>query len=188
VVCGALVLAPAFSSVDTDAARKPNRFILSTVSNKPMKTFCYISLILLFLISCKDFNYNYGSFSDTTDFSIDDYKFYIDSLNSGITINNNVNTVLRDSIYIYFLSSFKNEYAQLFLNKQTIYNDTLITDLILGVADWVVIRRNDYNNNFELRINSKRYLFTEFNDYNNIYIAKQDSLMIIYTNKLYALE
>jgi hypothetical protein len=34
VVCRALVLASTFSSVDTDALRKPNRFIFSTVMGK----------------------------------------------------------------------------------------------------------------------------------------------------------
>lgn len=35
MVCGGLVPAPAFSSVDKNALRKPNRFILSNVVRKP---------------------------------------------------------------------------------------------------------------------------------------------------------
>ena len=59
MVCECLVLPPAFSSVDTNELRKPNRFILSNViahckKNTSEKIFCIYSLsIISIFIFCQ---------------------------------------------------------------------------------------------------------------------------------------
>ncbi len=130
-----------------------------------------------------------GLLTDTTNLINKDYRFDIDTINSGLTTRKFESKTLSDSIIIFFDADFRNTPITLIYNKSILIEDTLNTDPVLGHSKTVILKRDKCNNLFDLRINQDRYQFIETNKYNFIHIAFQKKkLWIIYTNKKYFYE
>nr|WP_290643233.1 hypothetical protein [Labilibaculum sp.] len=127
--------------------------------------------------------------ADTLNISLQDQEVIIDSLNSGITRNLREIKEMQDSISVNFNETFDKVPVTLIHNGTNLYQDTLHTDHSLGFSSGVKFKRGSVDNNFDLRINNKRYKFKESNTYNFIHIFNtRNGFEIVYTNKGYIYE
>ena len=96
---------------------------------------------------------------------------------------------LNDSLIVFFETGFKNTPIILIHNSSNLYQKTLSTDDVLGLAEVAVFKREKTENNFDLRINKNRYRFNETNKYNFIDISLEgDSLYVRYSNLAHSYE
>ena len=124
--------------------------------------------------------------ADTLNLQLEHVEIQIDSMNSGISRNLKEILPIRDSIQINFDGYFYGTPVILIHNEKNLYQDTLETDESLGWSSSVKFKRNKKENFFELRIDGKRYQFTELNYYNFIHISDVNKdLEIVYANKGY---
>jgi hypothetical protein len=124
---------------------------------------------------------------DTLNLRLTNIEIKIDSINSGISRNLREILPLRDSIEVNFNEYFDKTPVILIHNKRNLYQDTLQTTGGMGWSSDVIFKRGETHNTFDLRIEGKRYIFKELNDYNFIHIFyhSQKGLEIVYTNKGY---
>lgn len=147
-----------------------------------------VIFILLTAVSCGQQETNHmvsKIYSDTLNLKNINVTVKIDSLNSGITLNLKEIKELQDSIQISFDGGFNKDSVILIHNQKHLYQDKLETEWSTGFASYVKFRRDKKKNKFDLRINGKRYVFTENNNYNFIHIDYYKELDVVFTNKGY---